>query len=298
MIGKHVGLALAAVLGGTALAAPALAQNEQFIPALVYRTGAYAPNGVPFANGIADYYKLVNERDGGINGVKIVSEECEFGYATDRGVECYERLKNKGPTGAAYVIPLSTGVTFALTEKTTTDKIPIISMGYGRSESRDGSVFQWNFPLLGTYWTAADIILQHIAKKEGGFDKLKGKKIALVYHDSPYGKEPIALLQKRARDARLRDDVPAGHPSRRRAEGDLAADPPEPSRLRAAVGLGRDELDRHQGGGRGRLSAREDVRRVVVGRRAGRAAGRGRRQGLQRRRRCSTPPASSSCTRT
>jgi branched-chain amino acid transport system substrate-binding protein len=197
MPGKY-GLVFAAVIGAT-LATPALAQNEQFIPNLVYRTGAYAPNGVPFANGVADYYKLINERDGGINGVKIVFEECEFGYATDRGVECYERLKKNGPTGAAYVIPLSTGVTFALTEKTTSDKIPIISMGYGRSDSRDGSVFQWNFPLLGTYWTAADIILQHLAKKEGGdFDKLKGKKIALVYHDSPYGKEPIALLQKRA----------------------------------------------------------------------------------------------------
>jgi branched-chain amino acid transport system substrate-binding protein len=198
MIARHVGLVLAAAVGGTLVTAPALAQNEQFIPHLVYRTGPYGPNGVPFANGVADYYRLVNERDGGINGVKIVYEECEFGYATDRGVECYERLKAKGPTGAAYVIPLSTGVTFAITEKTATDKIPIISMGYGRSESRDGSVFQWNFPLLGTYWTAADIILQHIAKKEGGFDKLKGKKIALVYHDSPYGKEPIALLQKRA----------------------------------------------------------------------------------------------------
>ena len=198
----------------------------------------------------------------------------------------------------AYVIPLSTGVTFALTEKAPIDKIPLISMGYGRSESRDGSVFQWNFPLLGTYWTAADIILQHIAKKEGGFDKLKGKKIALVYHDSPYGKEPIALLQKRGADARLRDDAPAGDPSGRRAEGDLAADPPEPPRLCAALGLGRDELDRHQGGGRGRLSAREDVRRVVVGRRAGCASGRGRRQGLQFGRRCSTRPVSSSCTRT
>src|SRR5262245_50050390 len=197
MIGRHIGIALAA-LGSTATAAPALAQNEQFIPALVYRTGAYAPNGVPIANGIADYYTLINERDGGINGVKIVWEECEFGYATDRGVECYERLKRKGPTGAAYVNPFSTGVTFALTEKAPIDKIPLITMGYGRSESRDGSVFQWNFPLLGTYWTAADIILQHIAKKEGGFDKLKGKKIALVYHDSPYGKEPIALLQKRS----------------------------------------------------------------------------------------------------
>ncbi len=186
------------LLGADAGAAPALAQNEQFIPNLVYRTGAYAPNGIPFANGIADYYKLVNERDGGINGVKIAWEECDTGYATDRGVECYERLKGKGPTGAAYVIPLSTGITFALTEKAPIDKIPLITMGYGRSESRDGSVFQWNFPLLGTYWTAADIILQHIAKKEGGCDKLKGKKIALVYHDSPYGKEPIALLQKRA----------------------------------------------------------------------------------------------------
>src|SRR5207248_2329723 len=92
------------------------------------------------------------------------------------GVECYERLKNKGPTGAAYVNPLSTGITFALTEKAPVDKIPVISMGYGRSESRDGSVFQWNFPLLGTYWSAADIIMQHIALKEAaavGFPREK-----------------------------------------------------------------------------------------------------------------------------
>jgi len=173
MNGKRVGIALASLVGVAALAAPAFAQNEQFIPQLVYRTGAYAPNGVPVANGIADYYKLINERDGGINGVKIVFEECDTGYATDRGVECYERLKGKGPTGAAYVFPLSTGITFALTEKAPLDKIPLITMGYGRSDSRDGSVFQWNFPLLGTYWTAADILLQHIAKKEGGFDKIR-----------------------------------------------------------------------------------------------------------------------------
>ncbi|MBN9513751.1 MAG: ABC transporter substrate-binding protein [Alphaproteobacteria bacterium] len=202
-------LGKAALLGAVAVAAgfvatastttTAWAQNEQYLAGLIYRTGAYAPNGIPFANGIADYYALINARDGGINGVKLNYEECDTAYATDRGVECYERLKNKGPTGTAYVAPLSTGITFALTEKAPIDKIPIISMGYGRSESRDGSVFQWNFPLLGTYWSAADIIMQHIAKKEGGFDKLKGKKIVLVYHDSPYGKEPIALLEERAK---------------------------------------------------------------------------------------------------
>ena len=191
-----------------------------------------------YANGTADYYNLINERDGGINGVKIVFEECDFGYATDRGVECYERLKRKGPTGAAYVVPLSTGVTFALTEKAPVDKIPIIHAGYGRADVRDGSVFQWNFPLLGTYWTAADIILQHIAKKEGGCDKLKGKKIALVYHDSPYGKEPIALVDQAGAIAWVRNHVPAGHASGCGAEGDLAANPAEPARSMCCSGAG------------------------------------------------------------
>ena len=83
------------------------------------------PNGIPFADGVADYITLINARDGGINGVKITFEECETGYATDRGVECYERLKGKGPTGAAYFSPLSTGITFALTEKAPGDKIPL-----------------------------------------------------------------------------------------------------------------------------------------------------------------------------
>ena len=197
-------LALTAALavtgvGGTLGPATALAQeNGQFFPALVYRTGAYAPNGVPFANGYADYMKLVNAK-GGINGVKIIYEECETGYATDKGVECYERLKGKHG-GATVFQPLSTGITFALTEKAPGDKIPLITSGYGRADSVDGMVFKWNFPLLGTYWTGADVLLQHVAKKEGGAAKLKGKKIALVYHDSPYGKEPIALLQEQSKN--------------------------------------------------------------------------------------------------
>ncbi|MBK8072855.1 MAG: ABC transporter substrate-binding protein [Ramlibacter sp.] len=188
----------AAGLSGALVTSTAFAQaKEQFFPLLVYRTGAYAPNGVPFANGYADYLKLVNAR-GGINGVKVSFEECETGYATDRGVECYERLKGKNG-GATVFQPLSTGITFALTEKAPGDKIPLITAGYGRSESTDGNVFKWNFPLTGTYWDAADVLVQHVAKKEGGFDKLRGKKISLVYHDSPYGKEPIPLLEERAR---------------------------------------------------------------------------------------------------
>ena len=170
--------------------------KEQFVPILSYRTGPYAPNGTPWANGFVDYLKLVNAK-GGINGVKIAYEECETGYDTARSVECYERLKSKNPS---FVQTLSTGATFAITEKAPADKIPVLTIGYGRSESSDGSVFKWNFPIAGTYWVAADTIMQAIAKKEGGWDKLKGKKVALVYHDSPFGKEPIPLLQERSRN--------------------------------------------------------------------------------------------------
>ena len=195
-------LAVAATLvaaGASVLVAGnALAQaKEQFIPVLSYRTGPYAPNGIPIANGIVDYYKLVNAR-GGVNGVKIAFEECETGYDTARSVECYERLKGKNG-GAAVVQPWSTGATFAITEKAPADKIPIVTLGYGRSESADGTVFKWNFPLAGNYWVAGDVIIQAIGKKEGGLDKLKGKKIALVYHDSPFGKESLPILQERAK---------------------------------------------------------------------------------------------------
>jgi branched-chain amino acid transport system substrate-binding protein len=181
-----------------ALCVPLAAQaqaKEQYIPVLSYRTGAFAPNGVPFANGYVDYFKYVNAK-GGLNGVKILWEECDTSYATDKGVECYERLKGKHG-GASLVEPLSTGITFALTDKAPNDKIPIITMGYGRADSADGMVFKWNFPLLGTYWTAADTLVNYIAKKEGGRDKLKGKKITLVYADHPYGKEPIPYLRER-----------------------------------------------------------------------------------------------------
>jgi len=192
---KISSIALAAV--ALLAAGGACAQSkEQFFPLLVYRTGPYAPNGTPWADGKQDYLKMINARDGGINGVKITYEECETGYATDKGVECYERLKGKG---ASLFDPQSTGITFALTDKAPADKIPLLTLGYGLAASQDGSIFKWNFPLMGSYWTAADVLIQHIGKREGGLDKLKGKKIALVYHDSPYGKEPIPMLEERSK---------------------------------------------------------------------------------------------------
>ncbi len=189
---KHLTMAaVGAALAFTAFAATsAQAQGMQEIPALVYRTGPFAPNGVSIADGYSDYYTLINERDGGVNGVKFNVTECDTAYKTDRGVECYDRIAK----GTTVVSPYSTGITYALIEKATADKVPILSMGYGRTSAADGRVFPYVFNFPATYWSQATSVIQHIANEEGGLAKLKGQNFAFIYLDHPYGREPIATL--------------------------------------------------------------------------------------------------------
>jgi len=184
---------LAAVLALAPLAPAVAQQNTVFVPLLVYRTGAYAPSGIPIANGIVDYFNLVNERDGGINGVKIAWEECETQYDTKQGVECYERLKGKG---AAVVNPYSTGITYQLIPKAPVDKVPVFSMGYGMSASSDGRWFPWVFNFPTNYWSQASAVIRYIGQQEGGVEKLKGKKIVHIFHNSAYGKEANPTLEE------------------------------------------------------------------------------------------------------
>ncbi|MCP4469564.1 MAG: ABC transporter substrate-binding protein [Gammaproteobacteria bacterium] len=188
---------LAALLSVSLLSGVASAY-ELVLPTLDYRTGPYAPNGIPFANGYGDYLNMLNERDGGINGARISLVPCETGYNTKKGVECYEKTKGEGQSGALVFQPLSTGITYQLIPKASVDEIPVFSMGYGRTSAANGKVFPWVFNFPATYWSQATVFVQYIAEQEGGMDKLKGKKIALVYHNSAYGKEPIRTLEKAA----------------------------------------------------------------------------------------------------
>ena len=171
---------------------------EQFFPALVYRTGPYAAGGSGFFGGFEDYMALLNLRDGGVNGVMLKWEECETAYNSDRGVECYERLKNRGERGASVVHPLSTGITYRLIERATADKIPLISMGYGRTDATNGTVFPWVFPLITNYWSQNTAKIKYIGMQEGGMEKLKGLKIANLHHDGSYGKETKPVLEVQA----------------------------------------------------------------------------------------------------
>ncbi len=258
----------------------AVAQDGLYIPTFVYRTGAFAPNGIPIADGFKDYFTLLNERDGGIEGVKIIHEECETNYDTKVGVECYERLKSKNPL---MINPFSTGITYALIPKAPVDKIPILSMGYGRTDAAVGSVHAWVFLAPTSYWSQASAKIKYIAAKEGGLDKLKGKKLTLIYHNSPYGKEPIPTLEVLSKKYGYELELLAVDSSWPGAEGDVAQGSPVQPRLDLPVGLGRDEPGVRQGSGRHRLQDGPHGRRLVVGLR-GRCDPRRRcRQGLHLR---------------
>lgn len=200
-------LAAAGIMSSAAVVAQ---EDSQYVPLLVYRTGPYAPNGIPIANGMVDYLKMINARDGGINGIPLSWEECDTAYNNDRGVECYERLKRETAAG---VLPFSTGITYALIDRSAADKIPLVTSGYGRTSGSYGPVFPYVFTVPVTYWAGAEVIMQYIADQEGGVENLAGKKIVLIYHDSAYGKEPIPTLEALAAQQGFELElVPVPHP--------------------------------------------------------------------------------------
>ena len=155
---RLIGAALA--LGLAVAATPVPAADQLYVPLLTYRTGAFAGSGIPIADGMHDYLEMLNQRDGGIGGVRIVLEECETGYDAQKGVECYESTKGKG---ALVYNPYSTGITLQLIPKASVDKIPVLAMAYGLSAAAVG---------------------------------LSGKKIGFIYLDAGFGREPLPLMDQ------------------------------------------------------------------------------------------------------
>lgn len=190
----------AALLAGTVMLAAAAPRagwaDEQYFPLQSYRVGPYAAGGTGFFGGFIDYLNLINARDGGVNGVKLTWSEGETQYEVERGVEVYERLKSR--PGIAAWNPLSVGIAYAMIDRITADKVPLITINHGRTDSTDGRVFPYVFPLLLNPYSETSGIIQYLGTRAGGLDKLKGKTVAVLYHGSPYGKETIPIYAQLA----------------------------------------------------------------------------------------------------
>jgi branched-chain amino acid transport system substrate-binding protein len=93
---------------------------------------------------------------------------------------------------------MGTPPTYALLERATHDQIPLITLGYGRADAADGRVFPYVFNPPVNYWSLSTAEIRFITQRAGGMAQLKGRKIAHVYHDSDFGREPIPMLDTQA----------------------------------------------------------------------------------------------------
>src|SRR5262249_54385884 len=167
-------------------------------PVLVTREGHLRSMQIPIANGFIDYLTLLNERDSGINGVPLVWEECETVFDVTRGIECYERLKAKGPTGVAALPLFATPLAYALTERATQDQIPLLTAGMGRLDAPEGAGVPCVFHPPTNFLSHNTDKIPVLGPRAGGMEQLKGRKIAHVYFDNATGREIIPLLDTQA----------------------------------------------------------------------------------------------------
>src|ERR1700678_1144666 len=197
---KKLGIAAALSLAalGTVTTPNAARADEQYFPLQSYRVGPYAAGGTGFFGGFIDYMNLINIRDGGVERVQLTGDEWRPPNDVEPGVECSERQKSH-PAIAAWN-SLSVGIAYAMIDRITADKAPLITVNHGRTDSTDGRVFPYVFPLLLNPYSETSGIINYIAAKEGGLEKLKGKSLVVLYHGSPYGKETIPIYELLAQE--------------------------------------------------------------------------------------------------
>lgn len=174
------------------MAAPALAQKDpiKFAAPLDF-TAVYTFLTNEYNEGQRDYLTMINDQ-GGIDGHLIDLAVSDTGNQPQRGIEAYNRASRDG---VVLVDFLSTPVARAMVNRVIDDEIVMITALHGRGDASDGQTFPYVFPLMATYWSQAALLVDYMNENEGG---LKGKKIAHVYIDSPFGREPIPVLEELA----------------------------------------------------------------------------------------------------
>lgn len=168
----------------------------QTLPLIVGTSGPRADAGRAWAGGFVDQLKLANVEAGpGVAPLRWTL--CDAGSEAGRGLACYERLvAGRDDVAVLPLAPHPDGL--ALAARAAAASLPVVAVGFGRAEWADGAAFPWLFPLGGTAWVAADVFVQALADEAGGALRLAGRRVLLVLHDSPHGREPLPPLLTQA----------------------------------------------------------------------------------------------------
>ena len=194
---------------GAALAAPLMvhAQGAEdiVIGGSIPMTGVFAFAGIGINAGIADYVKLVND-GGGIKGRKLRYVPEDTGYKVDVSVAAFKKITSQNKVNLYYGD--STG--FSKTINPELDRSGQILMAGASfaTELNDPAKYPNQFLVGPDYTEMFGILLRHIAKEK------PGAKVAFVYSDSEFGRDPIesseAAAKKHGLSVPVKIMTPAG----------------------------------------------------------------------------------------
>lgn len=185
--------------------AQAQAAEDIVIGGSIPMTGVFAFAGVGINAGIADYVKMVNDA-GGIKGRKLRYVPEDTGYKVDASVAAFKKITSQNKVNLYY----GDSTAFSKTINPELDRSGNIMMAGASfaTELNDPVKYPNQFLVGPDYTEMFGILLRHIAKEK------PGAKVAFVYSDSEFGRDPIesseALAKKLGLSVPVKIMTPAG----------------------------------------------------------------------------------------
>ena len=183
----------------------AQAAEDIVIGGSIPMTGVFAFAGVGINAGIADYVKIVND-GGGIKGRKLRYVPEDTGYKVDVSVAAFKKITSQNKVNLYY----GDSTAFSKTINPELDRTGNILMAGASfaTELNDPLKYPNQFLVGPDYTEMFGILLRHIAKEK------PGAKVAFVYSDSEFGRDPIdsseALAKKLGLTVPVKIMTPAG----------------------------------------------------------------------------------------
>ena len=183
----------------------AQAAEDIVIGGSIPMTGVFAFAGVGINAGIADYVKIVND-GGGVKGRKLRYVPEDTGYKVDVSVAAFKKITSQNKVNLYY----GDSTAFSKTINPELDRTGNILMAGASfaTELNDPVKYPNQFLVGPDYTEMFGILLRHIAKEK------PGAKVAFVYSDSEFGRDPIdsseALAKKLGLTVPIKIMTPAG----------------------------------------------------------------------------------------
>ena len=167
---------------GFALAPVAQAQEEIVVGGSIPMTGVFAFAGIGVNAGMQDYFKIVNDA-GGIKGRKIRYVFEDTAYKPDVSVAAFKKITGANKVSLYY----GDSTAFQRTINPEIERLGTIMMAGASfaTEINDPKKFPNQFIAGPDYSEQIGILLRHIAKET------PKAKVALVYSDSEFGRDPV-----------------------------------------------------------------------------------------------------------